>query len=118
MSAMDVADLRTIDRDVMRAFGAWTKWKSELERDPKGLGDRDPIEPWRHVAGQRTYEALGGLAVSAIDRSAGPRNRPSMPGVSAIAVRLSSAVRVSNGVTIRLRKPSAARGRWPCSSTA
>jgi len=56
------ADLARLDRDVGRAFVAWTRWRAALAKDPEARADVDPIEPFRWVAGQTTYTELGGLA--------------------------------------------------------
>jgi hypothetical protein len=55
------ADLARLDRDVGRAFVAWTRWRAALAKDPEERADVDPIEPFRWVAGQTTYVELGGL---------------------------------------------------------
>ncbi len=65
----EIADLHGLSRDVARAASALERAERSLARasDPESLGAFDPIEPWRHVAGQRTYEALGELTTSALD---------------------------------------------------
>jgi len=64
---VNVADLASLDRDVARAFGAWQRWRERLAEDPDAHADHDPIEPYRHVAGQSTWKALGDLEVVSHD---------------------------------------------------
>jgi hypothetical protein len=54
-------DLARLDRDVGRAFVAWTRWRAALVKHPEERADVDPIEPFRWVAGQTTYVELGAL---------------------------------------------------------
>jgi hypothetical protein len=59
MTLPDPTDLATLDRDVARAHAAWTKWQRALAGDPASVEDEAPLDRFRHVAGQTTYEALG-----------------------------------------------------------
>ncbi|HEY2513210.1 MAG TPA: hypothetical protein VGI39_20215 [Polyangiaceae bacterium] len=65
MSAMarpDPSDLLSLDRDVARADAALRKWRRAVTADPQAHADAAPLDPWRHVTGQSTYEALGALS--------------------------------------------------------
>ncbi len=44
-----------------RAFVAWTRWRAALAKEPEERAEVDPIEPFRWVAGQTTYDALAAL---------------------------------------------------------
>jgi hypothetical protein len=55
----DPSDLISIDRDVGRAHAAWVKWRRELAADPEKHEGEAPLDRFRHVAGQSTYERLG-----------------------------------------------------------
>jgi hypothetical protein len=63
----DPSDLASFDRDVARAFSAWRAWRRDLARDPPKYRDDEPLERWRHVAGQSLYVQLGELSPSAAD---------------------------------------------------
>src|ERR1700734_2507509 len=67
MTLPDASDLVSLDRDVARAHAAWTKWRRALASDPAANEDVAPLDPFRHVAGQSTYEALGKLPSGALD---------------------------------------------------
>ena len=66
-TSIDIGDLRGVDRDVMRAWGAWEKWRSDVAREPDAFADHEAIAPYRHVAGQRAYERLAAITPSALD---------------------------------------------------
>jgi len=59
MNVPHPTDLVALDRDVARAHGAWTKWQRALTTAPDSVADEAPLDRFRHVAGQSTYEALG-----------------------------------------------------------
>lgn len=61
------ADLAGLDRDVARAVASWSRWRVRLAADPAAHADEDPIEPWRHVAGQTAWRDVGALDVVALD---------------------------------------------------
>jgi hypothetical protein len=63
----DPSDLLSFDRDVARAFAAWSSWKQDIGRDPTLRADEEPLERWRHVAGKSLYETLRDLSPSAAD---------------------------------------------------
>ncbi len=67
MTTAAIADLASLDRDVARAFAAWSRWRVRLDADPEACADEDPIEAYRHVAGQSTWRDLGELAVMTHD---------------------------------------------------
>ncbi len=55
-------DLVRVDRDVARAVGALVAWQAALAKDPEAHADREPLGPFRHVAGRATYVAVLGDA--------------------------------------------------------
>jgi hypothetical protein len=61
------SDLRSLDRDVARAWAAWGAWITKVARAPEEHADEEPLERWRHVTGQSTYDALGALTPSVLD---------------------------------------------------
>jgi hypothetical protein len=67
MTLADPSDLVSLDRDVSRAHAAWTKWRRALASDPAANEDLAPLDRFRQVAGQSTYEALGRLPSGALD---------------------------------------------------
>jgi hypothetical protein len=62
-----VADLLAVDRDVARGVGLLARWRADLARDPEGAAGLEPLESVRRVTGKSAYDALGDLAVSAVD---------------------------------------------------
>jgi hypothetical protein len=62
-------DLRSLDRDVERAWGAWHEWRAALAADPHQAAELDPFEPFRHVSGRAAYEALSKLSVGSAEAS-------------------------------------------------
>jgi len=61
MAPPDTTDLLSLDRDVARADAAIRRWSRGLAAEAgetKGRAGDAPLDPWRHVAGQSTYEAL------------------------------------------------------------
>jgi hypothetical protein len=64
-------DLFTLSRDVARAVGALSRWRSELEADSQVDGHRaegeDPFDGLRHVAARSTVQALAELSPSGVD---------------------------------------------------
>jgi hypothetical protein len=67
MNAPHVTDLLALDRDVARAYAAWTRWLRALAADPEAHENEAPLDRFRHVAGLSTYEALGEGAPGAGD---------------------------------------------------
>ena len=67
MTQPDPTDLLSLDRDVARAYAAWRAWTRAVAKDPETHADQEPLERWRHVAGQSTYDALGAPAPGAFD---------------------------------------------------
>ena len=59
MNVPHVTDLLALDRDLARAHAAWTKWRRGLAADADASENEAPLDRFRHVAGQSTYEALG-----------------------------------------------------------
>jgi hypothetical protein len=59
MNVPHLTDLVALDRDVARAVGTWVKWQRALALDPEAHENEAPLDRFRHVAGQATYEALG-----------------------------------------------------------
>ena len=53
-------DLLGVDRDVARAVRALGAWHSALAEDPEKQADREPLGPFRHVAGRAAYLAVVG----------------------------------------------------------
>jgi hypothetical protein len=58
MESPPYQDLVGVDRDVARAHAALTKWCGEVSNDPEAHGEREPLEPVRHVAGRAAYLAV------------------------------------------------------------
>lgn len=56
-----VEDLLSLDRDVARAASALARWRTKLARAPEEHAAEDVIEPYRHVAGKSTWDALRAL---------------------------------------------------------
>jgi hypothetical protein len=67
MTLPDPSDLLSLDRDVARAHAEWSKWRRALAREPAANEDLAPLDRFRHVAGQSTYEALGRFPAGAQD---------------------------------------------------
>ena len=67
MTDAATADLAGVDRDVARAFAAWSRWRARLDADPVANADEHPIETYRRVAGQSTWRELGALDVMTHD---------------------------------------------------
>jgi hypothetical protein len=59
MNVPHLTDLAALDRDVSRAHAAWLKWKRALAAEPEAHEDEAPLDQFRHVAGQSTFDALG-----------------------------------------------------------
>ena len=62
MARPDPSDLLSLDRDVARADAALRKWRRAVATDPDAHAEATPLDPWRHVTGQSTYDALGALS--------------------------------------------------------
>jgi hypothetical protein len=60
-------DLLSVDRDVARANGALVRFRAALALDPGPAGETDPLEPFRHVAGQSMYETVETFGASGFD---------------------------------------------------
>jgi hypothetical protein len=67
MASEVIADLGKLDREVARANAALEKWRARIAKNPDANEGDDPLEPFRHVAGQTTYGELLALTPMAHD---------------------------------------------------
>lgn len=58
MGEADVADLRSLDRDVTRAVAQVDEWRSGLTEDPATRSEDDPFDGVRRVSAKSTRDAL------------------------------------------------------------
>jgi hypothetical protein len=62
-------DLLALDRDVARANEALVRFRATPRLDSDRASETDPLAPFRHVAGQKAYDALASHGASGLEAS-------------------------------------------------